>query len=404
MSIKNFKEIVSEGAFKRLEDISTMLFPSTRFYNRMSHTYDVCEVAKMLSSVFKKHFKLPYLYESCLVHDIGHCCFSHEGEEIFSEFVSNTLNISKYEFSFSHAVNGALIVYYALKTSKNTELKNILLYDTKKLNTILNNAAKHSFSYHVANGIYFNFVNEILARSTRFRLKISKDVNRVNKTCYFLRVADDISSKRTDIVDLIKLYFHKNGFPLKIFSKDKYLKNIISDYYIEKLFLTYNSLYITSSAKFNIESELYKLDVYQFEKSFLKMSYKFPYKLSVTENAKVLLRELLERIFNDPYLLKKIPGYGKMFYFIIKNFRDSSKKYLGKVYIPKLYNIKKFLNDYKNDGSTCHKFVLINYVCSIVYEFSNLTDKLLITLAEKIDLITSLSINAKNALSYLKNL
>lgn len=135
--------------YKRLKDVSTMLPPPSVFKNRLDHTEDVVKVAKKIKESFDKNGILTefpdYLEESCLIHDIGHCSFSHECEVAFNEFACKKLGITKKEFSFKHSVNGALSWRLQLtrlkrkKTQKTNHYKDLmfLIIMTKSILTEL---------------------------------------------------------------------------------------------------------------------------------------------------------------------------------------------------------------------------------------------------------------------------
>lgn len=77
--------IKTHHMFTRLEKVTTMLPPPSRFTNRYINTFDVIKVANIINEKVVKEYRLikPInIKVSCLAHDLGHCCFAHETEEV----------------------------------------------------------------------------------------------------------------------------------------------------------------------------------------------------------------------------------------------------------------------------------------------------------------------------------
>lgn len=381
MPINDLQLLKETSLFTRLKDVSTMLSPPSIYTNRLKHIEQVCETAKVMESSFP--FNLPdLLYECCLFHDLGHCCFAHEGEDAFSDFISKHLFIDKEKAGFSHAINGVLMLIKALKAKDNRKLKSLLYTDSEKLRIIFDSIAKHSINDNVVNGVYFSFVNNLLRRESGDVLSIVPSVEPQYDVGNYVRVADDISTKDSDVIDLFHHYYKEEYNKLLESDYDIGNRFFIRDLYIKKLSSIAKCYYDSKKLSlFNVDREMKKLSSYQSEKELLKISYGFSYKKHITHLSQLLISELLDLISNDVYLLENT-SYKKLLNFIVSETKKSALVNIKqKGFLPKTFNIEFLYKNINTIGKLNYRQVLSDFLCSIVYEFSSLTDTDLLLLA-----------------------
>ena len=115
-SLINTSNIISNKAFQRLAEKTQVVFPKNgrkeTVQNRLTHSYQVTNSAKIIENNITIPGKdIDYqhsLFNTCLLHDIGHPPFGHEGasyldkkfkklglEEGFSDNNNNFVNIEK---------------------------------------------------------------------------------------------------------------------------------------------------------------------------------------------------------------------------------------------------------------------------------------------------------------------
>lgn len=406
--------------YKRLKDVSTMLPPPGVFKNRLDHTEDVVKVAKKIKESFDKNgilIEFPdYLEESCLIHDIGHCSFSHECEVAFNEFACKKLGITKKEFSFKHSVNGALVLASAAypskkkKDPKNEPLQRLNVfknYDKINIDRVVEGMIKHSINDDVINGLYYDFVKRLYKEKTNgHNLPVSNEEKDNNAIVYYVRVADDIATKNSDLIDLFHLY-HNDEYML-LFGTEHTCKNdSIQDFYIKKI-----THLISSPNHGNIEQTMKSISEYRLEKEFLELTYCYEPKHSITSNLNTLIIELLELVCKKPVLFRTKKSSASIIY----SFKDK-----GNIPINYSRSIKFIRNVCKRNGISLNEEgmgeleekyrkrpskdnpyfkVFSDYICSLVYEMSSFTDIGLLDFARRVG--DKLSEKGLSSLDYLE--
>lgn len=392
-NLKNLK------IYKRLKKVTTMLPPPTVYTNRQQHTLDVVNVSNKVEDEIIKLFEKKRVYnlkESCLVHDLGHCCFAHEAEELINDFIASKLCVNKKEVCFSHAVNGALVLAIAAKPKvKRTAFAKMDLYKhhSKDMKMIADSIIKHSFEDYYLGSIYLNYINEEYQHITgKSLLKHTlKDAAPLYNTGYYVIAIDDIASKNSDSVDLMNLYYnsciYKHSSPYYYRLSDKYINDL-------KTAITpiYNS--------FNVKDVFESLDLYQKQKSLLKVTYGFDYKKEFTTKIQAVLREILELVANNPRILKK--HFSQKFAYIRRKFiEDINGVGLQKQLNDHNLNIVRsmfYANPY--DKTNPYYRIYHRYICTIAYQISNFTDVDLVDFAYYN--LSSLTHSTKNCVKWLK--
>ena len=374
--------------FKRLKNVTTMLPPPGKYTDRLTHTNDVLRIGKQIDRMCVSKMKMKHIRNlgpACIIHDIGHCCFAHEAEVVLNDFIASKLCIPKEKVCFSHAVNGALVLAIASRNTKcPTDFSNANYFRNSKydmdMKIIIDSMIKHSFKDEFVNSVYFRFVESQYNYETGKTLlrKTRNNKNPIYETGYYVRVADDIASKNSDVMDLMSHYY-KTSISRK---NRKGLFYIISDGYITQI---YKEIKKTKNQIFNIEKIFTSLPTYIAQKNMLNVSYNFSYKRELTKEAQTLISDVAEAIFNRPSILRMC-GQSHRHAYIAEIFEAYSKKLgfnkfndfnafeLAKKYLLNIYNIQ---NNYKK--------AFCQYVCAIAFEISNFTDKGIVDFARKIN-------------------
>lgn len=397
--INNLKRI---KAFTRLKKVTTMLPPPRLYTNRYQHTEDVYDVASKLSNTIIPLYENRKMYnfeEACYVHDIGHCCFAHEAEQTINSFIAKQLCVTEEEVCFSHAINGALVFAIAAKPKRKVSaFSKMNLYDNhpKDMPMIVDSIIKHSFKDYYVNSIYLNYINEEYKKITKQSLlKNTKDDEKpLYKTGYYVRVADDIASKNSDTIDLMNHYYgltiSKVSHPNRYWNlADKYIQ--LLDDFIEPV-----------KNKFCIEEVYENLDFLQKQKALLKTTYKFKYKKEITTKMQQVLLEILNILADNPRILRKY--FSRKFAYIERNFNEDIKclplnKGLNNFNLRTVKN--SFYADPYNKANPYYR-VYHRFICSLVYQISNFTDKDLVDFAYNMQ--NNLSASSKACVSYLKTI
>lgn len=366
--------------FKRLNKVTTMLPPPGKFTNRLQHTEDVVDVAGFIKENIIDRYKIKRIYnfaESCYVHDIGHCCFAHESEEVINDFIAEQLCVTKDEVCFSHAVNGALVLACAAKPNRiYTDLSKLELFKKNEKNIdvqmIVDSMIKHSFKDYYNKGIYFKYIDDEYFYKTNKHIFIfkEKDKKPLFPVGYYVRVADDIASKNSDVLDLSHLYYGN------IISK-RATVTIDDQYYVvaKKYIKQLDSEASTTYKNFKIEDTFNNLDLYKKQKELLKLTYKFDYKKQFTTRVQGILKEILNMVCEDPIILREC-GFSRKYAGLRRVFLRSVKRIDIKQEMNN-YTIslvkKRFYDDPYNLTSEYY-VVYHRYICAIAYQISNLTD------------------------------
>ncbi|MCQ2802980.1 MAG: hypothetical protein MJ225_04880 [Bacilli bacterium] len=375
-TLKNnyIKALTKNKIFTRLSQVTTMLPPPNTYTNRKNHTFDVVDTAKELQNSIISKYKIKGVYnleESCYAHDIGHCCFAHETEVIVNDFISKELHVLPNEAGFSHSINGALVFAIAANPNKKkSDLSKLNLFNNSKndMKMIIDSTIKHSFKKECLGSIYFEFVDEQFKKIANFSLfkRKKKDDKPLYKTGYYVRVADDIASKNSDFLDLQKLYYRN---PLYLRNANK--RYILRNYYIKELdkaFLPYNK-------EPNIEEIYEDLALTKAQKSFLKVSYGFDYKKAYTMNCQLVVKEVLDYVALNPWVLKKT--WNQRFKYIKDIYADEYfKVFKKKVKLQKtdLDNVRTNFLLNPNDPTNQYRSIYYKYICAVAFEISNFTD------------------------------
>lgn len=399
----------SNRIFTRLKKVTTMLSPAKKYTNRLTHTEDVVKIAQEMNLKIVNQLYFPYeildFEEACYLHDIGHCCFAHETEKVINEFISEKLEVSEEDVCFSHAMNGAVVFAIACKPSrKKTALSKLNLYDKNSpfeedMEVIIDSVIKHSWKEKYSKGIYFGFVNKQYRHYTgkslvsQYDIDVGKYDKPLYKTGYYVRVADDIATKNSDIMDLLEHYY---GISLRKTAKSGGIASnyyIIADKYVDMIAA---DAIRKDKRYFDIEGSLKENELHNAQGSLLKQTYQFDYKGNITEKCQLLVKEILNLVYDDPAVLKH--GY------------SSGYKYIKDLFVKSYgYRIEK-LNTakddyYRNSGKKNKQFNgFSNYVCSIAYQISNFTDVDLIEFALNLQKDNKLSEEAIEAAEYLRKL
>lgn len=375
--------IKTHPMFTRLEKVTTMLPPPSRFTNRYTHTFDVIKVANIINAKVVNKYNLikPInLKVSCLAHDLGHCCFAHETEEVVNKFLSFKLCLPISKICFSHAVNGALVLAISSKPKKfSSDFSNFNLFSnsayTSDATIIVDSVIKHAFNESYLDSVYFKFIESQYNHYTgRSLIKAGADNSiPLFQTGYYVRVSDNIATKNSDILDLFELY-HKRKISRRSGTYytlcDKYVNDIAS-----------RALEIKCGIC-SIEDVLKNNPLLKAEANLLKQTYSLKYKQSITNEVQKAVINALEVISEKPWLLKSC-GFNQRYSYIQKVFKayaskNTSIKELNKV---NLDRVKK--EYYSNPYDDSNPFVLIyrQYICAVTYELTNFTDKDFISFA-----------------------
>ena len=377
------KNVKCNNAFKRLKKVTTMLPPPATFTNRYTHTEDVIKIATDIENMLAFGFGLNPIRNflpACVVHDIGHCCFAHETEVVLNKFIASKLRILEDEVCFSHAVNGALILGIMSNPSKyQTNFSKKKYFSEKKykddIKIIVDSMIKHSFKSNFLNSEYFSFIESQYNYETGKTLLRKTRNNRkpLYETGYYVRVADDIASKNSDVMDLIKLYFN-----IKLTRRSSNYYKIANGYIAQ----IYKDIKSGKTTNFNIEDVLVNNPNYIAQKNMLKQSYNFPYKKQLTKEAQNLVSSVVEAVYLEPLLFKYCGKNNKLAHLrsvfeaytsgfpSIRQFSQSNAKLLERYY---LINVVSKNNIYKKAYS--------RYICAIAYQISNFDDVELIEFA-----------------------
>lgn len=369
--------LLNDKVFTRLKKVTTMLSPSDKYTNRYTHSIDVKKTAVEINRKIYNVLDIDEtLIASCLAHDLGHPCFAHEGEVVFNEFLSKKLTISKEKTGFSHALNSGLFLLLTLKKPlfQSMNLKNKYKDDLKIL---FDSVIKHSFPKDAGNSIYFNFVN--IQYKNFFGYSLNNTPNPIDRIGYLVRVADDISSKNSDLYDLTLHYFNKsyNDFKPRISGFSP-----LSNLYINLL----TNEYIKKPSNF-LDELLKSLPFYIAEKDFLVKSYSFDYKATITKHSRYIIETVLEYFYNNPWEMHLINS-ASFSYIKSRLIRLSQKKNYTRIYDK---------NDWKVTFSQIKRNFIINptnkehyekfqlFICSLVYQVSTLTDNQLLSICDTIN-------------------
>ena len=404
------KALTTNKIFKRLSKVTTMLPPCNKYTNRKKHTLDVVETAQEIEKQIILPFGIKNLdnfIESCYAHDLGHCCYAHETEVVVNDFIAEELHVNKNEVGFSHAINGALVFAIATKPNKKqTNFSKLSLFNKNNVadtKCIVDSIIKHSFKKENLGSIYFEFVNDEFLKIAQYSLftRTFADDYPLYIDGYYVRVADDIASKNSDILDLKKLYFG-SGLPVKKTSTNRYKMRDRFIYELKNAFSPYQK-------ENNIEKIYESLPLFQAEKSFLKCTYNFKYKSFCTSCCQILIKEVLKLVCENPFLLKKSMvdrrlSYIKeiFIYYYSKELKKNSSHYKPKFNLKTIRYVRnKYLSSISNIPNM-YSITYSKYVCAIAYEISNFTDKDLLDFADSIR--SGLSNNANSCLNYLLSL
>lgn len=401
---KRFLNALKKNAiYKRLNKVTTMLPPPRIFTNRRKHTEDVVSVSELIKKDIIERYHIKRIYnfpESCYVHDLGHCCFAHETEEIMNDFIAEKLCICKRDVCFSHAVNGALVFALTAKPHRyKSELSKLNLFDCKKrdkdVDMIVDSMVKHSFKEYFLGSVYLNYIDREyrLATGISFLKRIKKkDEKPLYSVGHYVRVADDIASKNSDILNLIKLYYGKN------ISKKNTTYFDLAKKYISNLSNEVDKTYI----KFNIEDLYDELELYKKQKAFLNVTYGFDYKKQFTAKSQQLVRNILEIVCNYPKIIDDC-GFSRKYKFIRDSFEKDDKRERKERDI--LRDLNKIRIEFYNkpyDKFTLAFKLYYRYICSIVYQVSNFTEIDLIKFANHKSCFSKLSKTSKECAIWLK--
>lgn len=383
--------------FTRLSKVTTMLPPPHIYTNRFTHTLDVARIGDILTNSIIRNYEKKKIYnlkESCYVHDLGHCCFAHEAEQVINNFIATKLCVDEKKVCFSHAVNGALVLALAAKPKrKRTAFAQMDLYKThvKDMKTIVDSMIKHSFKDYYLGSIYLDYINEEYKNITKRSLLKYKpeDKEPLYKTGFYVMVADDIASKNSDAMDLIQHYHNVavSRMPPTTFWElsDKYIKDL--DNAIRPI-----------RNKFNVRDVYEGLDLFIKEKALLKVTYNFDYKKQITLQLQQVLLEVLNLLCDDPRILRT--HFSQKFSYVEKKFIADIRN----LNIPKQLNtytlgvVKSYFYANPYDEGSAYYRVYHRFICTLVYQVSNFTDKDFVDFAYKIrDRLTkSSALCAKN--------
>lgn len=379
--------IKAHPMFARLAKVTTMLPPPRLYTNRYVHTFDVVKVANIIRNKIINEYNLEKpinLKVSCILHDLGHCCFAHETEEVVNEFLGKKLSLPVSKISFSHAINGALVLAIASDPKRfPSDFSDFKLFDNPNYDEdariIVDSIIKHSFNPTFLDGIYFKFVDSQFNYFTGKSLKIAdKDNSKpVYNTGYYVRVADDVATKNSDILDLFE-HYHGRKISRKNTSYYLLCKKYVDELSKKALVIKNGLLTIEDLLKDNI--------LYKSEKNLLKQTYSFEYKCSITEEIQRAVANALDVISDKPWLLKKC-GFDQCYSYIKQVFEAYSSKTttIKELNETNLNRVKT--GYYTNPYDELNPYVKIyrQYLCCVAYELTNFTDK------DFIDFVTILS-------------
>lgn len=266
---------------------------------------------------------------------------------------------------------------------------------------------KHSINDDVINGLYYDFVKRLYKEKTNgHNLPVSNKEKDNNAIVYYVRVADDIATKNSDLIDLFHLY-HNDEYML-LFGTEHACKNdSIQDFYIKKI-----THLISSPNHGNIEQTMKSISEYRLEKEFLELTYSYEPKQSITSNLNTLIIELLELVYKKPVLFRTKKSSASIIY----SFKDK-----GNIPIDYSRSIKFIRNVCKRNGISLNEEgmgeieekyrkrpskdnpyfkVFSDYICSLVYEMSSFTDISLLDFARRVS--DKLSKKGLSSLNYLE--
>lgn len=375
--------IKTHPMFTRLAKVTTMLPPPRLFTNRYIHTFDVIKVANIINAKVVNKYKLikPInLKVSCLAHDLGHCCFAHETEEVVNKFLSFKLCLPISKICFSHAVNGALVLAISSKPNNfSSNFSNFKLFSNSAYISdaaiIVDSVIKHAFNESYLDGVYFKFIESQYKHYTG-RSLIKAGVNNsipLFQTGYYVRVSDNIATKNSDILDLFELYHSRK------ISRRSGTYYTLCHKYVNDIALHSRDI---KSGICTIEDVLKGDALLKAEANLLKQTYSFQYKQSITNEVQKTVENALEVISEKPWLLKSC-GFNQRYSYIQKVFKAYASKITNIKELNKanLDRVKKEYYSNPHDDSNPYVLIYRQYICAVTYELTNFTDKDFISFA-----------------------
>lgn len=279
--------IIHSKSFRRLKN-KTQVFlkpEGDHFRTRMTHTLDVCQIARTLARILYINEDLTEAI--ALGHDLGHTPFGHAGERALKHLTNN----------FSHAEQGVRVV-------------EILEHDGKGLNLtyeVCDGILNHTASGHPATleGRIVHLADRIAYLNhdldDAFRAKV---ISQNDLPLNVRNVLGDTHSKR---INTMITSIYRQSFDKSIVDYEPEIKNAAEEFY----HFMFNKVYLTQ-VKRNEEEKVehmiellfkyYKKDISRLPEFYVNLSEKYSEETVICDYISTMTDGFLLHVFNKAYI------------------------------------------------------------------------------------------------------